>query len=60
MKFTDELKNRLEKAQTKEEAKAVFEEAGFVLSDDEIEAISSGKDGSVDWKKAGKDTNWIW
>ena len=60
MKLTDELKNKLEKVQTKEEAKAVFEEAGFILSEEEIESISGGKDGSFDWKKAEKETNWIW
>ena len=57
MKFTDELKNKLEKAQTKEEAKAVFEEAGFILSEEEVESISGGQD---DWIKVPKGENWIW
>ena len=42
MKLTKELKEKVEKAETKEEAKKVIEEAGMILSDDELEQVAGG------------------
>ena len=42
MQLTEELKEKVEKAETKEEAKKVIEEAGMILSDDELEQVAGG------------------
>ena len=49
MKITDELKKKLENAQSKEEADAILtdavkgaEDAGFELSDEDLDQISGG------------------
>ena len=52
MKITDELKKKLENAHSKEEADAILtdavkgaEEAGFKLSDEDLDQISGGSEG---------------
>ncbi len=42
MKLTGELKKNVEAANTPEEARAVLEKAGIVMTDEEMEAISGG------------------
>ena len=42
MELTKELKEKLEKAKNKEEAKKIIEEAGMELSDEEIEQVAGG------------------
>lgn len=42
MKIIGELKERVEKAETLEEKKKAIEEAGFELSDEEMEAVTGG------------------
>ena len=46
MKLTDELKEKVEKAETKEEAKKIIkeagEEAGMSLSDEELDQVAGG------------------
>ncbi len=37
MKLTGELKEKVEKAETKEEAKKIIEEAGLNLTDEELD-----------------------
>ncbi len=43
MKLTGNLKKRVEKTESKEEAKKVIEEAGMVLTDDELENVAGGR-----------------
>lgn len=42
MKLTKELKEKVEKAETKEEAKKAIEEAGMILADVELEQVAGG------------------
>ncbi len=42
MKSTDELKDKIEAAETIEEKKGIDSAAGMELSDDEIEGIAGG------------------
>ena len=46
MKLTEELKNKVEQAENKEEAKAIIKdaciEAGIEITDDEVEQIAGG------------------
>jgi hypothetical protein len=50
MKLTDELKNKVANAENIEEAKKIIEEAGFELSDDEVNAVFGGVGGApVPW-----------
>jgi len=42
MEFTDELKNKLNEAETFEEGKAIIEEAGLELPDELLEEIAGG------------------
>lgn len=44
MKLTGELKEKVEKAETKEEAKKTIEEAGMILDDAELDQVSGGTD----------------
>ena len=48
MEFTKELKEKIEKAETKEEVKKIMEEAGIILDDAELDQVSGGvkKNGS--------------
>ncbi len=47
MRLTGDLKERVEKAGSVEEAKKVIKEAGFEISEEEIESVAGG----YDWKK---------
>ena len=42
MQLTGELKEKVEKAETKEEAKKTIEEAGMELTDEEMEQVAGG------------------
>ena len=44
MKLTGELKEKVEQAETKEEAKKTIEEAGMILDDAELDQVSGGTD----------------
>ena len=43
MELTKELKEKLEKAKNKEEAKKIIEDAGTELTDEEIEQVAGGR-----------------
>ena len=56
-KLTDEQKKKVEVAQSPEELLAIAKEAGYELSQEELEAVSGGKkfwctknDGCKQWK----------
>ena len=57
MKLTGELKEQVEKAGTRAEAKGLIEKAGMLLTDEELDAVSggvvplSGKDSPVTFEK---------
>ena len=42
MKLTGELKDKVEKTETKEEAKKTIEEAGMILDDAELDQVAGG------------------
>ena len=42
MKLTGELKEKVEKTETMEEAKKVIEEAGMELTDEEMDQVAGG------------------
>ena len=42
MKLTGELKEKVEKAETKEEAKKILEEAGVKLTEEELDQVAGG------------------
>ena len=42
MKLTGELKEKVEKTETREEAKKVIEEAGMELTDEEMDQVAGG------------------
>ena len=42
MKLTGELKEKVEKAESKEEAKKTIEEAGMILDDAELDQVAGG------------------
>ena len=42
MKLTGELKEKVEKAETREEAKKVIEEAGMELTEEELDQVAGG------------------
>ena len=42
MQLTGELKEKVEKAETKEEAKKILEEAGVELTDTELDQVAGG------------------
>ena len=42
MKLTGELKEKVEKAENKEEAKQTIEEAGMILDDSELDQVAGG------------------
>ena len=44
MELTKELKEKLENAESKEEAKKILEEAGVELTDEEMDLVYGGKD----------------
>ena len=42
MKLTGDLKNQVEKAESKEEKKKLIEEAGMELTDEEMDQVAGG------------------
>lgn len=44
MKLTGNLKEQVEKAKTKEEAKDIIAEAGMELTEDELDQVSGGRE----------------
>ena len=42
MKLTGELKKQVEQTETREEAKKIIEEAGMILTDEEMEKVAGG------------------
>ena len=42
MKLIGKLKEKVEKTETKEEAKKVIEDAGMMLTDDELDQVAGG------------------
>lgn len=42
MKLTGQLKEKVEKAESKEEAKKTIEEAGVILDDQELDQVTGG------------------
>ena len=48
MKLTGELKEKVEKAETREEAKKVIEEAGMELTDEELDQVAGGQMPTLD------------
>ena len=42
MKLTGELKEKVEKAENKEEAKKIIEEADLEMTDEEVEQVAGG------------------
>ena len=46
MQLTGELKEKVEKAETKEEAKKTIEDAGMILDDTELDQVAGG---GPDW-----------
>ena len=42
MELTKELKEKIEKAQSKEEAKKIMEDAGIILNDTELDQVAGG------------------
>ena len=47
MKLTSELKEKVEKTESKEEAKKTIEAAGMILSDDELDQVAGGDYGDT-------------
>lgn len=43
MKLIGQLKNKVEKAETKEEAKQIIQDAGMLLDDQEMDQVTGGK-----------------
>ena len=52
MELTKELKEKVEKAETKEEAKKILKEAGVELSDAELDQVSGGMSEGTGWRRA--------
>lgn len=48
MKLTDELKDKIDKAETMKEKKDIIARAGMELTDDELEEVAGGR--SWGWK----------
>ena len=42
MELSKELKEKVEKAENKEEAKKILKEAGLTLDDDEVDQVAGG------------------
>ena len=49
MKLTGELKEKVDKAETKEEAKKAIEDAGMILNDAELDQVAGGGRHDVLW-----------
>ena len=53
MKLTGDLKKQVEKAESKEEKKGLIENAGMLLTDDELEQVSGGGDSDLFHRDTG-------
>ena len=42
MELTGELKEKVEKSETKEESRKIIEDAGMILNDNELEQVTGG------------------
>ena len=51
MELTGKLKEQIEKAETREEAKKVIEEAGISLTDEGLEKVAGGGNDGLFWIK---------
>jgi len=49
MQLTGELKEKVEKAETKEEAKKILEDAGITLDDAELDQVAGGRGPVAGW-----------
>ncbi len=58
MKLTGELKKQVEQTETREEAKKIIEEAGMILTDEEMEKVAGGSPNGSD-KKPGYELNLV-
>ena len=47
MKLIGNLKNKVDKAQNKEEAKEIIAQAGMLLDDDELDKVAGGGSGAI-------------
>ena len=56
MKLTDELKEKVKKAENKEQEKELIAKADMILSDAELEQVSGG--GGVGWKEIDETDGW--
>ena len=52
MELTGKLKEDVEKAESKEEAKKILEEAGITLDDSELDQVSGGMSEGTGWRRA--------
>lgn len=46
MKFTGDLKKKVEESASREEKKAAIEQADMLLTDDELDKVAGGEDSS--------------
>ena len=53
MKLTGDLKKKVENAESRDEVRKTIEDAGMLLTDDELEQVTGGRDGGVK-KEEGK------
>ncbi len=63
MELTGKLKEQVEQAETREEAKKVIEDAGMRLSDDELDVVSGGWGGlshQLIWGRDHKQSGATW
>ena len=52
MELSKELKEKVEKAESREEAKKILKEAGVELSDAELDQVSGGMSEGTGWRRA--------
>ena len=60
MKLTGDLKKRVEEAASREAAKAAIEEAGMLLTDDELDKVSGGVNEQMRTIPANEYENKLW
>ncbi len=51
MKLTGDLKKKVEAAESRDEAKKTIADAGMLLTDEELEAVSGGAQGRYQMKE---------
>ncbi len=59
MRLVGELKEKVEKAKSKEEAKKVIEEAGMELTQEELDQVAAGECGIFDKTNLYQGNRWI-